>query len=296
MQTGGHVLVTTTLRPGAPAPLVRRTPLSLADGKALAQCSDEESEEAPPEALARVQQMIFADLGQPSDHGSKVLVVPDAVTWCMPWNELAPTGVKEISLTVSIAAAMRIPPPSPVEVPRVIGVFDEVDLRGSRKEVQTLQELAASGKIHFTRVYSLIELREALESSPYDVLTVSVHGTTGDGIEYRMLLPDGPSSPAGLLQLQLPPTVVLGCCWSGKSSEQPDTTAAAVSCLVAGASRVVGGLWAIDDELAGDLLACMYVRHFVSGMPLAQALRSAHLALGPEMRPGAAGLIVIGRS
>ncbi|MFG2369900.1 CHAT domain-containing protein [Streptomyces sp. NPDC048504] len=295
MQSGGHVIVTTTLRPGSPVPLVRRTPLSQSDGKALAQCLDEESEEAPPEAVARVRQMFFSDLGQASTQGARVLVVPDAPTWCMPWNELAPPSVEEIALSVSIAAAMRIPPPSSVDVPRLIGIFDEVDLHGSRKEVKALEDLAAAGYIHFTRAYSIDELRNKLESSRYDVLTVSVHGTTGNGIEYRMLLPDGPSSPAGLLQLQLPPTVVLGCCWSAKSSEQPDTTAAVLACLVAGASRVVGGLWAIDDEIAGDLLARMYEMHFLFRKPLAQALRSAHLTLDPEVRPGAAGLIVVGR-
>ncbi|MFD6225979.1 CHAT domain-containing protein [Streptomyces sp. NPDC060232] len=293
-EVGEHYLTVVTLRPSHPVPLVRRTHVSAADGKALAQCMDEDSEDAPAEAVRRISDLFFADIG-PDAAGASILVVPDSGTWAMPWNELAPRGTTELTISMSAGAALRSRPAPAAVVPRVIGIFDEVELEGSRLEAGALQQLDAQGHIRFTRVHSLAELQDALEAAPYDILTVSVHGTESDGFEYRMLLPDGPSSPAALLRLGLPPVVVLGCCWSAKSTERADTTAAALSCLVAGASQVVGGLWAIDDELAGRLLADTYDRHLRRGVPLSQALRQAHLALPPDRRPGAAGLAFIGR-
>ncbi|MFJ9594588.1 CHAT domain-containing protein [Streptomyces virginiae] len=295
-EVGEHYLTVVTLRPSHPVPLVRRTHVSAADGKALAQCLDEESEDAPAEAVRRISDLFFADVDvDPGATGARVLVVPDSATWAMPWNELAPPGTADLTVSMSVGAALRSRPVPAVVVPRVIGIFDEVELEGSRLEARALQQLDAQGHIRFTQVHSLAELRDALEAAPYDILTVSVHGTESDGFEYRMLLPDGPSSPAALLCLGLPPVVVLGCCWSAKSTERADTTAAALSCLAAGASQVVGGLWAIDDELAGRLLADTYDRHLRRGVPLPQALRQAHLALPPDLRPRAAGLAFIGR-
>ncbi|MEV3972837.1 CHAT domain-containing protein [Streptomyces sp. NPDC050698] len=291
----GHLLTIVTLRPHQPIPLVRRTPVSKADGKALAQCLDEESEDAPPEAVERIRGLFFADL-DPAVPTPRILVVPDAVTWAMPWNELAPPSALEVALTRSAGAAIRSRPVSRGSRPRVVGIFDEQGLLGSRLEAQALEELSRQGHIHFTRVSSLAELESALAASSYDVLTISVHGTADDGFEYRLLLPSGPSSPAALLHLALPPTVVLGCCWSAKSTDRPDTTAAALSCLAAGASQVIGGLWAIDDELAGQLLTQTYDGYLRRGLSLSRALRVAHLALPREDRPAAAGLAFIGHA
>ncbi|MFH8469499.1 CHAT domain-containing protein [Streptomyces sp. NPDC017991] len=291
---GEHYLTVVTLRPSHPLPLVRRTHVSETEGKALAQCLDEDSENAPVEAVQRVSDLFFADVN-PDAADARILVVPDSVTWAMPWNELAPCGVADLTISMSAGAVLRSRPAQVFVVPRVIGIFDEIELKGSRLEAQALEQLNAQGHIRFTRVHSLAELRNALETASYDILTVSVHGTESDGFEYRMLLPDGPSSPAALLRLGLPPVVVLGCCWSAKPTERADTTAAALSCLVAGASQIVGGLWAVDDELAGRLLADTYDRHLRRGVPLSQALRQAHLALPMDLRPGAAGLAFIGR-
>ncbi|MFJ3635387.1 CHAT domain-containing protein [Streptomyces sp. NPDC090112] len=293
-EIGEHSLTVVTLRPSDPVPLVRRTRLSTADGKALAQCLDEDSEEAPAESVRRVSDLFFADVG-PEAAGSRVLVVPDSATWAMPWNELAPQGAAELTISMSAAAVLRSRPARPAVVPRVIGIFDEVGLEKSRSEVEALARLDAQGHIRFTQVHSFTELQDALQAAPYDILTISVHGTNNDGFEYRMLLPDGPSSPSALLRLGLPEVVALACCYSAKPTERADTTAAALSCLVAGASQVIGGLWAIDDELAARLMADTYDLHLRRGVPLAQALRQAHLALPPDLRPLAAGLALIGR-
>ncbi|MEV4679961.1 CHAT domain-containing protein [Streptomyces kurssanovii] len=292
-RVGEHVLTIVTLRPSGPYPLVRRISVSMADGRALAQCSDEESEDAPEEALLHVRSLVFADL-DPAVSAPRILLVPDTATWSMPWSELAPPQASDVALTRSAGATLRSRPATRVDRPRVIGIFDEQGLQGSRQEAQALEELAEQGHIRFTRVHSLPELDNALANASYDLLTISVHGTADDGVEYRMLLPDKPSSPAALLHLALPPTVVLGCCWSAKSTDTPDTTAAALSCLAAGASQVIGGLWAIDDELAGELLTRTYDGHLRHGMPLAQAFRTAHLALPRDDRPAAAGLAFIG--
>src|SRR6266508_1536226 len=138
--------------------------------------------------------------------------------------------------------------------------FDDA-LPGARIEAAKLHELRTLGTIKFVQATSLAQLDEALHSATFDLLTVAVHGASGDGFEYRFLLPDGPSSPSALLRMPLPPTVVLGSCWSAASAVHQDTVAAALACLATGASRVIGGLWAIDDSVAGKLLARTYESH-----------------------------------
>ena len=55
-----------------------------------------------------------------------------------------------------------------------------------------------------------------------------------------------------------------------------DRKALACARLGAGASRVVGALWDVNDWLAGKILASAYP-DFAAGMDLAQAVRAAYL-------------------
>lgn len=66
-----------------------------------------------------------------------------------------------------------------------------------------------------------------------------------------------------------------------------------MGCLVAGASTVIGGLWDVDDRVAGALLADTYERTF-TGTPLPTAFRQAFTALDEDVRPRAAGLGLFG--
>ncbi|MFI7680612.1 CHAT domain-containing protein [Actinophytocola sp. NPDC049390] len=232
---------------------------------------------------------LFADLPASC---RRVLVVPDTNAWQLPWPRLAPGDVAELAVVPSVAAARRMRPPSLSAHPRVVGVFDE-SLEGATLELTALSDLADRGVIDFRRVHSIDELGQCLIEDEVDLLTVAVHGSSGDGLEYRMMVPDGTQSPAALLSMRLPPVVVLGCCWSARAPLSRDTTTASVGCLVAGASTVIGGLWDVDDRVAGALLADTYERTF-TGTPLPTAFRQAFTALDEDVRPRAAGLGLFG--
>ena len=194
-----------------------------------------------------------------------LLIIPDRPLWSLPWAALIPQHVGTMTLMPSAASAARLDRPSRNPVPVVAGVFD-TQLAGAQAELSALQALQAEHKIVLLRAASLPQLQHILVEENVDVLTIAAHGTSGDGFEYRLLFPDSPASPAGLLGMRLPPHVILGCCWSAYLGEQADSLSTALACLSAGASSVVGALWAVNDQAAGHLLATAY-REFAAGPP-----------------------------
>ncbi|MET7375579.1 CHAT domain-containing protein [Micromonospora arida] len=250
-----------------------------------------DAEAADDAHLGLIADAIFADVAVTD----RLVVVPDTTSWDLPWAELVPATTSEFTLTPSVGALLRLPPASTAARPRIIGVFDD-ELPGAQLELAKLEDLHDAGRVRFVRAHSLAALVEELRHGSFDIVTIAVHGTTGNGFEYRMLLPDGPSSLSDLLTMPLPSIVIMGCCWSATSAVHPDTVAASLVCLVGGASQVVGGLWAIDDLVAGELLARTY-EHLTAPtpVPLSQALLRAHRSLTSEQRRRAAGVAIIGR-
>ncbi|GAB3929201.1 hypothetical protein GCM10029976_028400 [Kribbella albertanoniae] len=285
----GDSVVVCTLSPGRSTVEVRSTDLGSYGSGAVRGALGQNSERSNPEQIEYLADLLFQDLAE-----ERVIVVPDAAGWELPWQRLAPDAVRELVIAPSLAASLRMREAVLPGRPRVIGVFDD-DLPGAMVELRVLSELAEQGLADVTRVRSVEELRSCLARENFDLLTIAVHGTTGDGFEYRMLIPDDVKSPAAMLSMKLPPVVVLGCCWSARSAMTRSSVAASLGCLAAGSSTVIGGVWAIDDLVAAELLTRTYTRAF-SGTPLAAAFRSAYLSLDPvTQRPQAAGLNLLGR-
>ncbi len=285
----GDSVVVCKLSPDQPAIEVRSTDLDPYGSTAVRGALGQDSERLSQDQIEYLSRLLFQDLAE-----ERVIVVPDAAGWELPWQRLAPDAVRELVIAPSLAASLRMREAALPDRPRVVGVFDD-DLPGAMVELRVLSELADQGLADFTRVRSVEELRSSLEREKVDLLTIAVHGTTGDGFEYRMLIPDDVKSPAAMLSMELPPVVVLGCCWSARSAMTRSSVAASLGCLAAGSSTVIGGVWAIDDLVAAELLTRTYTRAF-SGTPLAAAFRSAFLSLDPvTQRPQAAGLNFLGR-
>jgi CHAT domain-containing protein len=219
------------------------------------------------------------------------MIIPDRRLWCLPWEAVTPAEVRAVTIAPSASATARLARFSHARVPVVAGVFDP-RLKGAEAELSALEKLQAQNKIILRRARSLAELRSVLVGGGIDLLTIAAHGTSHDGFEYRLLFPDSPTSPAGLLNLRVPPNVVLGCCWSARLGEKADSIATALSCLAAGASTVVGALWDVDDAIAGEILASAYP-DFASGMNLSAAVRVAYLKTSAG-RVGGAALAVLG--
>jgi hypothetical protein len=274
---GEPCIVSVMLRPGDPAPKAFPTTIRSDRGlsvmrQATAAELDDADEDAQS-AVATLREWIFR---QEVDPSLPLLIIPDRRLWCLPWAAIVPPDVTTVTLAPSVSSAARLASHATRRrVPVVAGVFD-IHLRGARQELKALQALAADGRVVLRQAGSLADLKGILDEGQIDLLTIATHGTSSDGFEYRLLFPDSDASPAGLLGLSLPPNVVLGCCWSARQGAQADGMATALACMSAGASTVVGALWAVDDWLAGRILASAYP-DFAAGMPLAQAVHSAYL-------------------
>jgi hypothetical protein len=286
------VIVSTFLRPGDQDPRYNLTTVRSAEGRRLLDDATNADLQYSPDgasvAIATLRTWIFR---QEIDPASPLMIIPDRQLWCLPWEAIAPPEVRAVTIAPSASASARLARYPGARVPVIAGVFD-LQLKGAEAELAALEELHAAGRITLRRARSFADLRSVLADGRVDLLTIAAHGTSDDGFEYRLLFPDSAASPAGLLNLRLPPNVVLGCCWSARLGEKADSIATALSCLAAGASTVVGALWDVDDALAGMILSAAYP-DFASGMNLSAAIRAAYLRTSAG-RVGGAALVVLG--
>lgn len=277
IDNGEQGVVSIMLGPGDDTPRVFPTIVRSDRGRGLmerataAQLNDFDAQAA--DDIATLRQWIFR---QEVDPALPVMIIPDRRLWCLPWAAIVPPGVAAMTLAPSLSATTRLAGHLPrPRVPVIAGVFDP-ELRGAKEELKALEKLHAEGKVILRRADSLAELKYILTGGQIDLLTIAAHGTSSDGFEYRLLFPESAASPAGLLGLPLPPNVVLGCCWSARQGAMADAVATALACMSAGASSVVGALWAVNDWQAGKILASAYP-DFAAGMSLSRAIRAAYL-------------------
>jgi hypothetical protein len=286
------VVVSVTLGPGDRVPRISRTIVHSDQGRDLLERATSadlaDSSETVAADLATLRSWLFRQAINPA---FPLVIISDRYLWSLPWGAVAPVDVAAMTLAPSVSATARLATHARTRVPVVAGVFD-LQLKGAEAELAALATLHAHRQIILRQAHSVAELQSILLAERIDLLTVAAHGTSGDGFEYRLLFPDSPASPAGLLALRMPPNVVLGCCWSARLGEKADSLATAVSCLAAGASTVVGALWDVDDEVAGTILAAAYP-DFAAGKNLSEAVRSAYRSMTTRPVSGAA-LTVLG--
>ena len=286
------VIVSVTLGPGNRVPRISRTIVRSDQGRDLLERATSadlaDSSETVAADVATLRNWLFRQAINPA---FPLVIIPDRHLWSLPWEAVAPADIAAMTLTPSLSATARLATPARAKVPVVAGVFD-LQLKGAQTELAALTTLHARRQIVLRQAHSVAALQSILLAERIDLLTVAAHGTSGDGFEYRLLFPDSPASPAGLLALRLPPNVVLGCCWSARLGEKADSLATALSCLAAGASTVVGALWDVDDEEAGTILAAAYP-DFAAGKNLSEAVRSAYRSRTTRQVSGAA-LTVLG--
>ncbi|WP_197040297.1 CHAT domain-containing protein [Mycobacterium sp. URHB0044] len=251
------------------------------------------SEELTDNELWWLSDTIFGDLAEAAA-GNGLYVIPDQAAWELPWSRLIPSYVDAYAIVPSAASAMRLLSTSHARKPRsVIGLFN-TDLAGAQKELASLRALDGEGHIDFHRATTAEELATALRSRSFDLLVVTAHGTRGEGFEFSMDLGAEIVPLLSLLELPLPPAISFGCCWSARSSRSSTSVVAVLSCLLAGASTVVGGLWDIDDRASGVVLSKAYA-NFAQGSSLASSTLSAFRSVDESARSAAAGICVVGR-
>lgn len=242
--------------------------------------------------LAQLHGLVWSALVPWLDGASEVVVVPHGALHGVPFAALGPgqDGLLDrhaVWLAGSTAAALsglRAATLAPRDalllgdtgrLPHVAGELDAVARALAPLRVQRNEGLAARAAA----------VREAAGQA--DVLHLACHGRfRPDNPLYSALqLQDGVLTAADVEALTLRPgLVVLSACETalGDTTGAGDENVGLVRAFLrAGAARVLGSHWAVDDEATATLMHGFY-GGWRAGLPAAEALRQAQLALRRE--------------
>ncbi|MCW5611650.1 MAG: CHAT domain-containing protein [Rubrivivax sp.] len=159
----------------------------------------------------------------------------------------------------------------------VLVMADTLRLPGAAAEAAALAACWPQARVHAGPAATRAALRR--DAPMAAVLHLACHGEfRADSPLFSTLhLHDGALTALDAEGLALAgPLVVLGACESARADATPGDEAIGLvrAFLVAGASRVLGGLWAIDDEATARWMTAFHER-LALGQPPAQALAGA---------------------
>lgn len=159
----------------------------------------------------------------------------------------------------------------------VLVMADTLRLPGAAAEAAALAACWPQARVHAGPAATRAALRR--DAPMAAVLHLACHGEfRADSPLFSTLhLHDGALTALDAEGLALAgPLVALGACESARADATPGDEAIGLvrAFLVAGASRVLGGLWAIDDEATARWMAAFHER-LALGQPPAQALAGA---------------------
>lgn len=211
----------------------------------------------------------------PGSHAREVLIVPDGPIASLPLGALPARGGRPLLESVSFAL---VPALSMLDLPdtqrerppcRRVAVVHRDD-RGVSRLPQTAREaehwLAASGRMRVIETADQTGIEDALDDEPPpDIIVISTHGILADRAEdnaqrafsAEVRLRDGTVlSEESAMRLRWPPTVILASCWVGAASAGTgrEPSGFPLSCLLRGATTVIGGAAPISDEQTADVL------------------------------------------
>ncbi|MCP3938379.1 MAG: CHAT domain-containing protein [Actinomycetia bacterium] len=212
-------------------------------------------------------------------------VVPDHVVWPIPWQSATTLRAVPTQVTRSLSSrAALAPPPGPIR--SVTAIVDE-SITGADPVVASLNHAASRGWDVRRRsaVYSH-------NSALTDLTIVFCHGG-GDGLSYRLNLPDGPTTAVQALRGIRSQRILLAACSSGGTPPAALPLTLATAMTLHGASTVVAGLWPLPTIATGRIVGDLITAMTESDYGLSQALRDVTSALdGPLVER--AGLHVFG--
>ncbi|MFI6447810.1 CHAT domain-containing protein [Kitasatospora sp. NPDC050543] len=111
----------------------------------------------------------------------------------------------------------------------------------------------------------------------YRLGVLSAHGDGQSGLAHSLWLTSTfPLSAAGLLNLRMPPSVVLGACWAGHLEFAPgeEPIGLPTVALTRGATSIIAALYSVPSYATGALLASCY-RNMATGKAASHSLREA---------------------
>lgn len=224
-------------------------------------------------AAALLPQALRAELVKTVE-ARNLIVVPGSVLAALPWPALRLEDGRLLleSASIQIVPALAVlTRTAPVPAPGPIVTYLDAEVSSGREE-------AALELLHHERVTSRDELLDALHRSKPSGAYIALHGD-GVGLKQHLLFHDGGRiSAATALTLDWPSWVVFAACFvghvPGDRGEEP--LGLPISCVLGGASAVIGGIVGVGDVAAGRL-APETVRRIVEGKHPAAALREAQL-------------------
>lgn len=215
--------------------------------------------------LGTLYDMLWRPLASALGGVEEVRIVPSAAIGSLPFAALWDGKhylVERLGICMLASAAATLGSPPRPRVERVLLMADTARLAGSRREVEALAQLWPGARVLGGAALTRKGLQE--EAPRADLLHLACHG------EFR---PDSPLFSALLLGEhavtaleieQLPlrqrPIVVLSACDTALSDTSRGDEALGLvrAFLVAGASRVIAGLWQVDDASTADWMTRLH--------------------------------------
>jgi CHAT domain-containing protein len=234
---------------------------------------------------ARLQQLhalVWSPLEDALGDARRVLIAPHAGLGALPFAALGtpeqPLGARHaLAFVASARSALRGLQREPVAAQQALALGESSQLPHAADEAR----LVASLYPHGTALVGPAASVQALQSQAQavDVLHLACHAQfRSDNPRFSALhLHDGALTVERVEQLRLrAATVVLSACDTGlASSDAADEGIGLVQAfLVAGAARVMGTLWPVNDEVAADFMGSFH-RQLAAGLKPAQALQAA---------------------
>lgn len=236
----------------------------------------------------------------------ELLIVPDGPIASLPIGALPGADGRPLLESVSVAlvpalSMLNLPTGQPERSSQGgqrIAVVHRDDrqasgLRGTAREAE--HWLNASRRMRVIEADDQAGIEAALQAQPPpDVITISAHGTPGQRevttgqpvLSAEVRLRDGTVlSEESALRLPWPPLVILASCWVGAGSARTgrEPSGFPLSCLLRGATTVIGGTAPIPEDQTADIL-CRIIDDLPSGSDTLWLLHRAQAA-GVRARP-----------
>jgi len=204
--------------------------------------------------LGRLHDMLWRPLEDALQGVQALRIVPTAAVAALPfaafWDGTRYLVERfDISLLASVAAAFDAPQPPQVE--KVLLMADTARLDGSRSELEALARIWPSALVLGGPEMTREALREQAPAA--ELLHIACHGEfrADSPLFSALLLGDGAFTAMEIEQMRLRrhPVVILSACDTALADAARGDEALGLvrSFLVAGASRVIAGLWQVDD-------------------------------------------------
>jgi CHAT domain-containing protein len=250
-------------------------------------------------------------------HINTLVIVPDGPLRMIPMaalynNENKHFLIEDFAIATTPSLNLTEPRHLPKDQIKILlnglskGVQDFAPLPNVPQEIKNIQTLFTESTVLLDQSYLLIEIKNALQQTPYSIVHIASHGQfdrnpkktfvltyddklTMDRLENLLAFSQSRQEPVELL--------TLSACQTAVGDEQSALGLAGVA-IKAGARSALASLWFVNDEATSVLISEFYQELKKPGLSRAQALQNAQeqLISRPDFRHPAywAAFLLIG--